>query len=429
MNIKKIKVLLIIDQCNPEMPSVPLVAYQLFNSISKLVDVTLVTHERNRQALENVKGNEKIVYIAESNAIAKYFKLVSYLTVGKKGVNWPLINALGYPVYVEFSHRVYQTFQAKVLTGEYDLVHAITPILPRYPVPIVEACKNTPFVLGPVNGGVPFPKKFDKVAQKEFVYFNFLRILGQFIPGYRNTYIKADKILVGSTYTLNMLKEKFSIVGNRIELFYENGITEDFLNSSSKNRDPGITNLLFVGRLVPYKGADIVIEAVSRLNKVIPQFRLTIVGDGSERENLERQAQELGVSSIVSFTGWVSQKSTLEFYTKADIFCFPSIREFGGAVVLEAMACGLPCIVADNGGIAEYVTQETGFKLAPTSTENLIQGLVDKIKILRENEELRKSMSVKAVERAKKFAWRQKAVEIKKIYEKVIEEKHNRSMT
>ncbi len=87
MNIKKIKVLLIIDQCNPEMPSVPLVAYQLFNSISKLVDVTLVTHERNRQALENVKGNEKIVYIAESNAIAKYFKLVSYLTVGKKGVN------------------------------------------------------------------------------------------------------------------------------------------------------------------------------------------------------------------------------------------------------------------------------------------------------------------------------------------------------
>jgi len=62
----------------------------------------------------------------------------------------------------KFSYRVYQTFQARDLTEEYDLVHAITPILPRYPVPIVEACKNTPFVLGPVNGGVPFPKKLVK---------------------------------------------------------------------------------------------------------------------------------------------------------------------------------------------------------------------------------------------------------------------------
>lgn len=96
MNNKKLRVLLIMKQCNPQMPSVPLVAYQLFNGISKLVDVTLVTHERNKQALEKVRGNEKIVYISESNLIASYYRLVDRITTGKKGINWTLLHALSY---------------------------------------------------------------------------------------------------------------------------------------------------------------------------------------------------------------------------------------------------------------------------------------------------------------------------------------------
>ena len=424
MNSKKLNVLLIIEQCNPEMPSVPLLAYQFFNGISKLVDVTLVTHERNKQALEKVRGNEEIVYITESPLLTKYYSLVARITTGKGGINWPLIHALGYLIYAEFNHKVYQCFNTKVLRGDYDIVHAITPMMPRYPVALIKACKDTPFILGPVNGGVPFPKGFGQVARKEFAYFNFLRRLGQLIPGYVKTYKKADKILAGSTFTLNMLQKTFKLEDSKIELFYENGVSESFLDELTITRDEKQVNLLFVGRLVSYKGADIVIEAVSQLSKIIRQrIRLTIVGDGSEKDNLKRQAQELDVSDIVSFAGWVDQKDTLEFYRKADIFCFPSIREFGGAVVLEAMACGLPCIVADNGGIAEYVTDETGFKIAPTSRENLTQELTKKIQTLVENQELRKKMSLKAVKRAKEFAWKEKAIEIIKIYEKLRREK------
>lgn len=180
----------------------------------------------------------------------------------------------------------------------------------------------------------------------------------------------------------------FGIADSKIKLFYENGVSEDFFDKQIKPEDDKRVDLLFVGRLVPYKGADIVIEAVSQLSQTIKEkIRLTIVGDGSEKDKLKKQAQELGVSDIVSFAGWVDQKETLKFYTKADIFCFPSIREFGGAVVLEAMACGLPCIVADNGGVAEYVTEETGFKIVPVSAKKLTQELANKIQILIENEE------------------------------------------
>jgi glycosyltransferase involved in cell wall biosynthesis len=424
MSNKKLKVLMIVEQCNPEWSSVPLVAYNFFKEISKLVDVTLVTHDRNREALEKIDDKRNIVYITESNSSKKYYKLVESLSA-KGRINWPLYHALCYPLYEEFNTQVYKKFQSKILGGDYDIVHALTPMMPRYAVKAVKACKNTPFLLGPVNGGLPFPTGFQEVAKKEYAALNFLRTLGRYlIPGYVETYKKADRILSGSTYTLNMLKDLFALPDNKIDLFYENGIPKDFLKPKTRTTDGSKINLLFAGRLVPYKCADLVIESISQLDKTIQdKIKLTIVGDGQERSNLENQVQELHLDKIVNFTGWVKQEETADYYSKADIFCFPSVREFGGAVVLEALACGLPCIVANNGGIGEYVTEETGFKIEPISREYLTQELTNKIKILVEDEKLRKNMSVKAIERAKEFEWGQKATKIVEIYEQLIAEK------
>jgi glycosyltransferase involved in cell wall biosynthesis len=333
---------------------------------------------------------------------------------------------LSYPIYEEFNQQVYQKFKGKILNGDYDIVHAITPIMPRYPFKVVSVCQQTPFILGPVNGGIPFPPGFQETAKQEFAQFNFLRAVGRaLIPGYVETYKKADKVLAGSTYTLNLLKKLFAIPDTRLELFYENGIAQEFLMSVKPAKEEGAQiNLLFVGRLVPYKCADVVIESIGKLDQAIQsKIRLTIVGDGSERNNLENRVKELNLAEIVSFAGWVNQSETLDYYRKADIFCFPSIREFGGAVVIEAMASGLPCIVANNGGIGEYVNEETGFKIEPISREYLTQELTSKIKMLVEDDKLRESMSAKAIERAREFEWENKARKIAEIYEKMLGEK------
>ena len=425
MNNKKLKVLLIVEQCNPEWASVPLVGYNFFQKINNLVNVTLVTHIRNKPGIEKHPEYEKVFYLEESNLSKQYYKIVAKITANGR-MNWPLYNALSYPIYEEFNRQVYQKFQAKILNGDYDIVHAITPMMPRYPFKVVSVCQQTPFILGPVNGGIPFPPGFQETAKQEFAQFNFLRAVGRaLIPGYVETYKKADKILAGSTYTLNMLKNLFAIPDQRIDLFYENGISDEFLNQTNiPNKDATHINLLFVGRLVPYKCADIVIESIGKLDPAIQsKIRLTIVGDGSEKNNLESRVKDLNLGEIVSFTGWVNQQETLDYYRKADIFCFPSIREFGGAVVMEAMACGLPCIVANNGGIGEYVTEETGFKIEPNSREYLTQELTSKIKLLVEDERLRESMSAKAIEKAREFAWDKKAEKIVEIYEKMLAEK------
>lgn len=422
---QKLKALLVIEQCNPEWSSVPLVSYNFYRQLKELVDVTLVTNERNRKAILKLHEGEKIYFTSQTQAITTYSKWVYKICKIGGSLNWPLYNTLGYPIYEEFNRQVYQQFKKPVANGEYDIVHALTPMMPRYPAKIHQACGKTPFLLGPVNGGVPFPPGFQKVARKENAHLNFLRAIGRsIVPGYRETYQKADRILSGSTYTLNLIKELFSIPDDRISLFYENGIPSNFIAQSKPKNQSDIIHLLFVGRLVPYKCADVAIEAIARLNASLQErVKLTIVGQGSEEGLLKQKVTELKLEERVEFVGWVAQPETLNYYNRADIFCFPSIREFGGAVVLEAMACGLPCIVANNGGIGEYVTAETGFKIEPLSREYLIYALANKIEVLAQNEELRYQMSANAIERAREFTWENKAQQIVRIYEELIDQK------
>ncbi len=424
---KPLKVLMIVEQCNPNWFSVPLEGYKYFQQISQLVDVTLVTHERNQKDLKSRHSDDNIIFITESQRAKKYYRNI--VTLASKGtMNWPLTYTLSYPIYAEFNHRVYQQFKDEVLQRKYDIVHALTPMIPRYPVKLINACQNTPFLLGPVNGGVPFPPGFQKIAYKEFAYLNFLRNLGRMlIPGYLQTYQNADLVLAGSTYTLNWLKNSLNVPERQVDLFYENGIDQTFLTHQAKTRTSERVNLLFVGRLVPYKCADILIDAIAQLEDSIKnKIHLTIVGDGSERATLEASIQQLNLQEFVTLTGWVKQEQTLEFYQKSDIFCFPSIREFGGAVVLEAMACGLPCIVVNNGGIGEYVTEVTGFKIEPISRDYIRDELTQKIQTLVENESLWQSMSAQSIERAKDFTWPRKAQKIVNIYEELMADQ-NRS--
>jgi len=421
---RPLRVLLIMEQCNPEWPSVPLLGFNIFRELNQKVDVTLCTHGRNQTNLEKTNIKAKILYFQESFWSRYYYRLISPIINFRGGI-WPLNHAMAYPIYAEFNRNVFFRLKDQVLENKYDVVHAMTPIIPRYPVRIIEVCKTTPFILGPVNGGLPFPNGFEEVARKEFSGLNILRLLCHLIPGYKKTYQLADRILSGSSYTLMMIKKMFDLSDDKIQLYFENGLTESFFideKDIKKSNTPLI--LLFVGRLVPFKGADMLIEAIANLNPDIKQkVLLKIVGDGSERKNLEELVKQKNLSSKIIFKGWVKNEKISEVYKEADVFCYPSIREFGGAVVLEAMAAGLPCIVVNNGGIGEYVTESSGLKILPKSRTFIVQELVQAITKLVEEPELRYSMGRGAFERAKQFKWSRKVDDLINIYEEVISRK------
>jgi glycosyltransferase involved in cell wall biosynthesis len=411
----RLRLLLIMMECNPEWPSVPRFAYGIYDALQKLVDVTLVTHIRNRSALARVAETDRIVFIDESRTVQKYFAVVWKLTMRKR-TNWSLLHLFGYPVYAEFNARVNRTFASAVRRGEFDAVHAYTPVMPRYPYAIASACERTPFVLGPVNGGLPYPPGFQEIARAELGYLQSLRPLSRLLPGYRQTYKRAQKVLAGSASTYALLKQMFRLDSPQLELFHDTGISADAFAAHTQTASQ-ICRLLFVGRLVPYKGADMLLDALHALEAETPgQFTLTIVGDGQERGALEQRAQVLGIAKRVHFVGWVASEQTISFYQDADIFCFPSIREFGGAVVLEAMAAGLPCIVPDYGGISEFVTRETGIKISVASREGLTRELKEGIRELAQAGICRSQMRQAAIARAREFTWEAKATRLTQLY-------------
>lgn len=124
--------------------------------------------------------------------------------------------------------------------------------------------------------------------------------------------------------------------------------------------------ILFVGRLVPEKGAQVLLEAFARLLQKNHNLKLVIGGRGPYEEFLKNLAVELGVAEKVNFTGFLDEKSRNAYLKEADVAVFPSLYEPFGIVALEAMAAHVPVIVSDTGGMHEVVDHGIdGYKVPP----------------------------------------------------------------
>jgi glycosyltransferase involved in cell wall biosynthesis len=107
--------------------------------------------------------------------------------------------------------------------------------------------------------------------------------------------------------------------------------------------------ILFLGGLNPHKGPDVLLKAMPKILKSIPDAKLVFVGSGGMREELERLCKRLGVEKYVSFAGFVEECMKPFYYEAADVFCLPSVMksEVFPIVLLEASASGLPMVVSD----------------------------------------------------------------------------------
>ncbi|MFN8714322.1 MAG: glycosyltransferase [Bacteroidota bacterium] len=123
---------------------------------------------------------------------------------------------------------------------------------------------------------------------------------------------------------------------------------------------------------------DALLAAFAQLHKQHPELplRLLLVGDGTQRAALEQQANELGIAALTTFAGRVQFADVPEWHNQLDIFVNISAYESFGVSVLEAMACEVPVIVTDTGGLAELVQQNVeGFRIPLTGTAELVEHL------------------------------------------------------
>jgi glycosyltransferase involved in cell wall biosynthesis len=412
----KLRILIIAESANPEWVSVPLVGWSLANAISKVASTHVVTQIRNRDAFIRAGQQEGTEFTAiDSEAIAAGVWKIATTLSGGKGKSWTTITALSSISYYYFEHLIWKQFAERIRSKEFDVVHRVTPLSPTTPSLLSRKCRKAgvPFILGPLNGGVPWPKGFEDARHKEREWLSYLRVAYKLLPGYRSTRKSASAILIGSRDSYQQMPKKYH---DKCLYLAENAIDPSRFTRTRTTKSSVPLRAIFVGRLVPYKGADMLIEAAAPLVKC-GLLSIEIIGDGPQRAELELQAEQLGIAGGIRFRGWVSHDKLQDHLAEADVFAFPSVREFGGGAVLEAMAVGLVPVVVDYGGPGELVTDQTGFRIPIGSRSDIIANFGALLKKLCRDPGIIDAISPKAIKRAREFfTWDAKARDVLSVY-------------
>jgi glycosyltransferase involved in cell wall biosynthesis len=145
---------------------------------------------------------------------------------------------------------------------------------------------------------------------------------------------------------------------------------------------------LFVGRLVPYKCADVVVRAFAA-SDLLRRHRLVIIGDGPDRPLIEHLIKENAMEGCVELTGWLPHEEVMRRMRQADVFAFPSIRELGAGAVVEAMGMGLACVTTNYGAPGTYAAEGRGVVIPLMNKPALVEGYVNALEELASDPEKR----------------------------------------
>jgi len=407
--MQNLKILIVCEHASNVFGGEAMLPLNYFRYLAKMQhEVYLITHARVKTSISTLSdiNQANVFYVPDTaahqflNKCGNYLpERISILTVGF------------------LMHLITQFYQWKLARNivkqkRIDVIHEPAPVSAVQPSAMFAL--GVPVVIGPMNGGMSFPNAFKHMAGKsERILYNVIRVFSSIynllIPGK----FFAKYLLVANQRTQHALP-KFRL-GKVVEIV-ENGVFS-VVDAPKEVSQPSVINVLFVGRLVDWKAVDILIEAISQCQAPV---KLTILGDGVLRGELEQYAQ-IKAANKVTFLGLVSHAETNDYYDKADIFVLPSIRECGGAVVLEAMSRGLPVVATAWGGPMDYITNETGYLVEPKSREYMVEQFSSIIDQLASDPHMRYRLGQAAITRIKQhFLWDKKTQEIITIYKKAV---------
>src|SRR6266567_1140707 len=256
--------------------------------------------------------------------------------------------------------------------GSFDLVHAHGALPCGDVARLISERLGIPFVVS-VHGLDVFSDAFSETQA------------GRAASGWCR---RVSKRVYGSARSVICISEKVrerlgrDLCG-KAEVIY-NGVDVEMFRTGAELQSP--STVLSVGNLIPIKGHALLLRAFARVSELVSECSLEIFGDGPERRNLVRLAQELGISGRVRFQGRQSREKITEAMRRCAVFALPSSYEGLGCVYLEAMASGKAVIGCRGQGIEEVIEHgKNGFLISPGSETELSDGLG----MFLQNEDLR----------------------------------------
>jgi glycosyltransferase involved in cell wall biosynthesis len=385
-----------------------ILGWNLVKQIARKNDVWVITQRRNRPGVLRAVANGEMAGVR--------FRFIDFPFWPSALWRRQITLHFYYYFWQVMAWRAARRLHANV---RFDLAHHVTYASDWMPS-FIGAFLPVPFVWGPVGGGQSTPKGFFRSYPLAGKMEEIERSLSQWtgrvlLLSRRRCAIKARAILVCNRDTRDRFPKKHL---PKIKFFPVTGMEAEDAALPLEPREPGAPlRVLTSGRLVYWKNFGAAIEAFSRFSTGGPEARFNIVGEGPEAGRLRDLAERLGLRGKVSFTPWLPQKELWQAMRASDIFLYPSLREGGGAVVVEAMANGLPVICLDSAGPGFHVRDGWGIKVPPAGPETIVGGMADGLSRLAADPILRRDMSLAARKRAADFyVWDRLGERIEEIY-------------
>lgn len=366
------RVLLAAYQCGPRMGSVSQLGWEWYTRLAARTPVTLVTHVRNRAAIEQaggVRAGADTLFIDTEWFAGPLYRLAARLFPRSPHATF-LLASLDFFVYDRIAER---KLHCRWSQGErWDIVHAVTPVSPVAATRLYRL--GPPLVLGPWNGGLGVLPSFKTIMRQDASWVYPLRSLGRLADTWIGTTRHAALILTATQATRAALpyscqRQCVSMLENSVDL---HTFTPSAWPPAPSAAQP--LRLVFVGRFTPAKGLPLLFQAIAQVSQDFP-VQLVVVGDGPLAQRWRQEAADLGIGEFVDFRGVCSAAEVAEQLRRSHVLCLPSVRESGGAVLLEAMACARPVIAVQFGGPAEVVDDAVGRAVAATSPQAVIEAL------------------------------------------------------
>ncbi|MFQ5431394.1 MAG: glycosyltransferase family 4 protein [Nitrospinota bacterium] len=213
--------------------------------------------------------------------------------------------------------------------------------------------------------------------------------------------MKADRIFTPSNYAAQKIRDLYDVPPEKISVMHNGIFFQEWRNRLAavprkQGRSPTV---LSVARFYKRKGIDLLLKSWPIVLAKLPDARLSIVGDGLERENLKRLAEKLGINGSIDWKGTVlSDEEMASHYADCDVFCLPSRHESFGLVFIEAMASEKPVVAVNSTAVPEVVRDGIDGILAEPEDVN---GIAAGIMTLLENSALRTKMGAEGAQRVR----------------------------
>lgn len=305
----------------------------------------------------------------------------------------------------------------------FDVAHHVTYATGWQPALV--GLLPVPFVWGPVGGAETAPSSFAPGFTWKGRAYETLRSLVRrkavIDPLVRLTAKRAGVALATTEESAAFLRR---LGARNVDVCTQVALPDDEFHRLAQTPPPcsPAVRFLSLGRFIHWKGFHLSIEAFARAVGRLPDAEYWLVGEGPERERLERVAADLGVADKVRFYGWVPRDLAFGFFAEADVLVHPSLHDSGGYVCIEAMAAGRPVLCLDLGGPAVVVDVDSGIKVPAPSPAEAIDGLAEAMVVLGRDADLRCRLGEAGRRRVREqFLWSGRSRWMEQVYADLIQ--------